>query len=221
MKSKYTKEILEPIIKNAKTWSQALRDLGLKTTGGNHRHIVMMVKYHNIDFTHFMRNTVNKNVYTKDILEQVIKKSKNWASVLKFLNLEFNGNNNKSIRKLVTNFDIDYSHFTGCAWNKGLTQKDHPSIKDGAVKLTIPNEKVFIKNGHPLKLSSITKRLILDYQREYKCSNCNIVEWQGKSLSLDLDHINGNNRDNRLENLRFLCPNCHRQTSTWGNKHKR
>lgn len=50
---------------------------------------------------------------------------------------------------------------------------------------------------------------------EYKCLICNIIEWNNKKLSLHLDHINGITNDNRLSNLRFLCPNCHSQTETY------
>lgn len=50
----------------------------------------------------------------------------------------------------------------------------------------------------------------------YRCAICGAIEWQGKTLSLELDHINGENNDNRIENLRFLCPNCHSQTTTYG-----
>lgn len=53
---------------------------------------------------------------------------------------------------------------------------------------------------------------------EYKCSCCGITEWNGKPLTLQLHHINGNNRDNRLENLTFLCPNCHSQTDNFSSK---
>ncbi len=50
---------------------------------------------------------------------------------------------------------------------------------------------------------------------EYKCESCNIHEWNGKHLVLELEHINGDRRDNRKENLKLLCPNCHSQTETF------
>jgi len=53
---------------------------------------------------------------------------------------------------------------------------------------------------------------------EYKCSECGICNWNGKDIVLEIDHINGINSDNRVENLRYLCPNCHSQTSTYKGK---
>lgn len=66
--------------------------------------------------------------------------------------------------------------------------------------------------------NSLKKRLIKEGYKENKCEICGITEWMGKPLILQLDHINGNHSDNRLNNLRILCPNCHSQTETWGNK---
>ena len=56
----------------------------------------------------------------------------------------------------------------------------------------------------------------------YMCSvvECGISEWHGNKITLDVDHIDGDNKNNKGDNLRFLCPNCHRQTPTWGNKRR-
>ena len=82
----------------------------------------------------------------------------------------------------------------------------------------LSNETVFVENStyprHRLK-ERIIKQSIIDY----KCSCCgNVGVYNDKPLSLQLDHINGINNDNRLDNLRFLCPNCHAQSDTYAAK---
>ena len=86
--------------------------------------------------------------------------------------------------------------------------------------IRLSDDEVFVENStyarHHIKHRVITQKLI-----NYECAICgNKGEWMNKPLPLILDHINGINNDNRLENLRFLCPNCHSQTETYclGNK---
>ena len=102
-----------------------------------------------------------------------------------------------------------------------LTTKDFKG-KSGMMQqneeIALTPEELFTKNNHPRSI--VRKRLIALNLIEYKCSICGISEWQGKKLSLELDHINGINNDHQLSNLRFLCPNCHSQTSTYGAKNK-
>lgn len=80
-----------------------------------------------------------------------------------------------------------------------------------------------ITNKVKFSRHQLKKRLLHDGLLEYKCSNIkcgNTGEWLGEKISLELDHINGVNDDNRIENLRILCPNCHSQTPTYKNKNR-
>jgi hypothetical protein len=63
---------------------------------------------------------------------------------------------------------------------------------------------------------SVTK--FLTDRDGYKCSICNLTDWFGQKMILDIDHLDGDNNNNLPSNWRFLCPNCHRMTPTWGNK---
>ena len=71
-----------------------------------------------------------------------------------------------------------------------------------------------------MNIARLKIRLVKEKRLEYKCALCGISEWQGQPLSLQLDHINGKHNDHRIENLRFLCPNCHSQTETYAGKNK-
>ena len=83
------------------------------------------------------------------------------------------------------------------------------------------NNEIFI-NGSDYSRQNTKKRIIDDNLIEYKCSKCgNDGTWMGMKLSLQLEHKNGINNDNRLDNLCFLCPNCHSQTSTFSGKSRK
>lgn len=141
---------------------------------------------------------------------ELIKKSLNISEVLFKLGYSVRGNSwgFSQIKKRMTDLNLDSSAFKG---KSALVSKNkHSKIK--AEDILKPNCK---------HLRSVLRRYIIKNNLiPYKCAICGCIEWQGKTLSLELDHINGINNDNRLENLRFLCPNCHSQTTTYGSRNQ-
>lgn len=131
------------------------------------------------------------------------KESKyNWQEINTYYHSEISISRQKCLDK----FSISQS-----AWTKAVIRGD--IIAKYTKKLSF--EDVFCENSQVNQSSlrdHIKKNKILDY----KCQNCsNIGEWEGKELILEVDHINGISNDNRVSNLRYLCPNCHSQTPTF------
>lgn len=161
---------------------------------------------------------VRRSKYTKEVLTEAAMSSTSMASCIKYLGLKLTGGNYSHIQSLLRYYAVDTNHFTGKGWAKGKSCVDNESLRSMVRKTKIPDEEVFIKNSYPVSGSKLVKRL-LSKGWVYCCNACgNTGSWLGNPLTLHLDHINGVHNDNRLENLRFLCPNCHQQTHTWGNK---
>lgn len=160
--------------------------------------------------------------YTKEWLEQLCKESYSYAEVLRKAGRKQSGGNHSSLKKKIEEFNIDVSHFKGQGWSKGKTCEDNESVANISKKLTLYKiEDIFCEHS-PVSRHTIRARIIRENLFEYKCAICgNTGEWMGKEIALQIDHINGVNDDHRLENLRWLCPNCHAATDTYGGKNNR
>lgn len=129
------------------------------------------------------------------------------------LGLKLSGGSNTYLKTKFIEYNLDTSHFLGCASNRGLKHVG------GHEKLT--PEKIFVYNrlNGRREHSHNLRRLMIVYGFEEKCEECGLLSiWNNKSITLQVDHKNGDGCDNRKENLRFLCPNCHSQTENFCSK---
>jgi len=153
--------------------------------------------------------------YTIEELREAVRTSGSIRQVLKKLNVKAAGGNYATFKKAVEHFDIDTSHFHGKGWNRG----DHSSLLKKARNVRTLDE--LLDKDIYYSSDKLKKRLIKEGLKEHKCEQCGITEWNGQPAPIELDHINGVRTDNRLENLRVLCPNCHAQTKTYRGKNKK
>jgi Zn finger protein HypA/HybF involved in hydrogenase expression len=142
------------------------------------------------------------NLIPEEKFKQIVNEARSFNSIIKHFGFPRNGAILKKIKEKVSNLNLDIKHFN----IRSLPKKN----------LTF--EEIFIENSP--HASSTAKTFILKNKLlEFQCKLCGqLPYWNNKPLNLQMDHINGCNKDHRLENLRFLCPNCHTQTPTFGRK---
>jgi hypothetical protein len=144
-------------------------------------------------------------------LREAVRGSTSWSGVMRCLGLAVAGNSVKAVKSLANALGLDVSHFKGHGWSKGMTNMPSPPQ-------TISLSEILVEKSRYSSSKDLKRRLFKSGIKEKRCEHCLNTEWIGKEIPLQLDHINGIRSDNRIENLRVLCPNCHALTPTWGGR---
>jgi 5-methylcytosine-specific restriction endonuclease McrA len=147
---------------------------------------------------------------SKEELLSVVSSSTSFGQILKYFNLTNKGGNVKTLKSRLDCDNIGYDHIR-LGKDSNLGRKFLNSKKINLDKI-LTEHSSYSRGG-------LKRRLISENILENKCLICGLEnKWQEKPLTLQLDHINGISDDNRLENLRLLCPNCHSQTETFAGR---
>ena len=152
-----------------------------------------------------------KRKYTDEQFIQAVANNQTIRCVLKELGLKPAGGNYKVLHHRIKTLGLDTSHWTGQAHLEGKHHNYNPPV---------PLEKILVENSNYGSFQ-LKNRLLQEGRLERRCYECNLTEWRGKPVPVELEHKNGNKYDNREENLTLLCPNCHALTPTYRGKNKK
>lgn len=141
-----------------------------------------------------------KKTWNDELLAKAVQETSSYEELFKWFGIK----SSNALKAKVLELNLNTSH-----WFRRQS-------KPRAHKISL--DKILIIDSNYICTSALKKKLLSSEMLENKCYECEITSWRDKEISLQLDHINGIRSDNRIENLRILCPNCHSQTVTYAGK---
>ncbi|MFI8005298.1 HNH endonuclease [Streptomyces sp. NPDC086010] len=207
-KRSYTKQRLSEAAANSHSIREMFEYMGYAPSESPYDYVRRKLDRLGIDTSHFTGGRRHRPpAPSREDLSAAVTASKSLAHVLQRLGLADNGATRARLKQAVDAYGLSTAHFTGRAHTRGMPSPHRKTASDVLRRL---------EPGTARSRTSHLRRALDDMQVVRVCRACGIGdEWQGIRLVLEIDHINGDRLDNRLANLRYLCPNCHSLTATW------
>ncbi|MEV5899611.1 HNH endonuclease signature motif containing protein [Streptomyces sp. NPDC052127] len=180
------------------------RALGVPDDSRSRATLSRMLATRHIDVGHF---SCRRATIPEDRLRDLVQSCTSYADVMRELGMDVNDTNHRRVRRAASRLNLDTSHFKRRSW--GRPERPAPPPIAHRVLVVLPEQA-----GRTNR--SRLHQALIEVGVPYACAECsNPGEWRGRPITLQIDHVNGNWLDNRKENLRYLCPNCHALTETW------
>ena len=203
--TQYTRERLAQAAAKCSDIDEVISFLGARPYGNLGRYLVKRFTHFGIDISHF-RSWGRRPRPTGEELREAVAESISIAEVLRRLDPPGNGAQRAQLHRWIAEEHLTTSHFLGQAHQRG---------KPGTT-ITRPEDVLVRHGGAHRTATKRLRRALREVGVPEECARCGTgPEWLGKPMTLEVDHISGDWRDDRRENLRLLCPNCHAVTSTW------
>lgn len=208
--SRYTRERLVEAAERCGDVDEVIALFGTRPYGQLRRYLLRRLAHFGIDVSHFRRREGGTRADPRPSpaeLREAVSRSASVAETLRRIGRPDNSRQRAALRSWVTADGLCTSHFLGQAH-----QRDRPSPTPARRP-----EDILLKHSGKTRTTTVRlRRALLDIGVEMRCSECGTgPEWNGQPMTLEIDHVNGDRSDDRAENLRLLCPNCHAVTTTW------
>lgn len=206
---RYTRELLTKAAESCSSIDEVIAFLGTRPYGNLGRHLFRRFDQFGIDVSHFPRPRRGPACQrpSPDELRRVVAQSSSIAQALRTLGKAPTGGPYAHFHRWVEEDGLDTSHFLGQAHQRG---------KPGSTPLRTAADLLVKHDGKRRTKTVLLRRALREIGVPEHCDKCGTPpRWGGKPMTLEIDHINGDWSDDRRENLRLLCPNCHAVTNTW------
>ncbi|SEE94683.1 HNH endonuclease [Streptomyces sp. 2112.3] len=204
----------EALLKEAAAQSHSIREMmeymEVPPYDSAYTHLRRKLDQFGIETSHFTPRRPGSSLLPRGDLESAVASAQSLAGVLAGLGRTDNGTSRRAVKRSIEAYGLSTGHFTGQGHRRGLPSPARKSA-DTILRRSEP--------GSRRERTTFLRRALDEKNVPRQCTECGLGDtWQGRRLVLEIDHINGDRLDNRLENLRYLCPSCHSQTRSFSSR---